>query len=338
MPPAILRRSNPNQPDERAPKSIHICKPAPGGNLLRRRSRFKQAARGVRAGLKHPIGRGNPNFPFKKAGKVAGTELHAPGKVGNTVIFGGVRRNPTLDFLQGGTSSGNSLPPAAELALATGALKIHHKLGRNVERQITAKVFFHERQGEIEPGGNTSGRAKTTVPNMNGIGLHFDRGERLREALRHRPMGRNPVVIEQPGFSQHEGTSADRTITAGARNNLSQPADQPGRRRKFRGVGSTSNQKGINFLRRSLIDGLIRQQSDARGTADMAGSSGYDPKVIDRPASLLIGLGKNIERPRHIQQLGVREDKEGNNSGSSHGCPGLPVNVCFSRITSIADI
>lgn len=114
----------------------------------------------------------------------------------------------------------------AELRLSSGTLEKNHQVAGYRERHGTAKVFFHERQRQIDPGRDSCGGPNWTITHENRIGLDTHGGKAAGKPGAVHPVGGCAAPVQHPCRSEQECSSADGGDATRLRRPLPHPVDQ----------------------------------------------------------------------------------------------------------------
>lgn len=192
-----------------------------------------------------------------------------------------------------------------ELGLVPRPAQEDDQMAGDGERGVAPQVLLHEREGEIDPGGDTGRRHHPAVANVDGPGVDLDGRVVAGEPVAVLPVGGRAQTVQETRGGEQERSRADGHQPFGARPVHAQPVGQT----RIRGAGARAagDQQGVRYGR--VGESPVRYEDEAAGGADgLAGQRGRTDAVGARmPGG---GLGEHLDGAGDIEDLDVVEEDD----------------------------
>lgn len=198
----------------------------------------------------------------------------------------------------------------AELGLAALALHHHQQHFGHIHRHLLAMVLGHDRQGQVDTRSDAARGNQPPVLQIDAIGLDDGAGKRLDQPLGVVPMGGHAVPVEQTCVAEHKSAGADRAKTPSPWRRSFEPGQQRGVAFVI-GAGAARHQQQV-ISRLGLFQQQVGLHAHAIGGLQRTGLSadGQDLVVVGR-RQVAVGNRKHFQRPGHVEQQEVREQRHG---------------------------
>ena len=188
----------------------------------------------------------------------------------------------------------------AVLSLAAGADEEHDELTGDFERYLVAMVFFDERKGEVNTGGDAGGGVGGAVAEVDGVGLDVDERKLAGEAVAEVPMSDGLFAVEKAGGGEDEGSGADGGDAAGALRGGVGPREEVGVVVAAFGSGAADDEESVDGAGDFMEGDGVAERDAAAGLEGCGGLRRREEDVVAGSA------GEDLEGAGDVEDLDWR--------------------------------
>lgn len=224
-----------------------------------------------------------------------------------------------LDLAQRFAPGGLGDELGAELGLVAGPAQKDHQVAGDGERDVPAVVLLHEREGQVDSGGDSGGGGQPAVAYEDRVRVDLDGRVAAGEVLADRPVRGHPVSVQQSGLGEQQCAGADGDEPFGVRRVLAQPVHE--RRVGVAGALAAGDEEGVG--RFGVGEAAVRDEDEAAAGTDRGAVERGGAQSVPGPGETG-GPGEDLHRPGDIEALDavVEDDEYGSLRHDRH--PGGP--------------
>jgi len=303
-PAAVLGGADAEGLDERAAHGFRGAVAAGSGGLPDAFCAvFQVAAGGLQPGPLDVAAGWHAHLRGERAGEVARGQA-GPFREGlHREVVRRVLGDPLLHVAQRHPAGDLGRELGAELSLVARAPEEHHEGAGHGERRVAAEVILHQREGQVDAGGDAGRGGDAPVLDVDRVRVDVDSRVLVPQGRAAGPVGGRARAVEQARLGQQKGAGADRGDPLRPRRVRAEPGDQVRVAAACSRAAGNDQQVGRLPEAGQIGQVAVRGDGQAARRADLAPAEAGGADPVPGVALVIGGDGEDLKRTGDVEGL-----------------------------------